>query len=219
MHQHIGMGLMSALLLTVACDRYESSKPAPSSQNRQNQSDATAAVKGDVADRCKASVYAIDEDRDQEEVNPLEWNTFEPFQLTTLAESVTYDGEISKLLARACVNCHKPGGDRPDLSTFALAKQNGPSSLSSIQRNRMPTRTPLAQADKDLYKAWSDAGFPKNVPAPPSAPSPAPPLEQPVDEAPEIVLPSPPTPPDSDSSEAKIQRNTSKRVNRNTECK
>jgi hypothetical protein len=219
MPQHIGMGLMFALLFIVACDRYESPKTAPTSQNRQIQSDADAAVKSNTIDRCKASLYEFVEDQEQDEVDTSAWNAVEPFQLAAVAESVTYDGEISKLLARACVNCHKPGGDRPDLSTFALAKQNGPSSLSSIQRNRMPTRTPLVQADKDLYQAWADAGFLQNVPTPPSVPSPSPPSEKPVDEAPEIVVPAPLTPPDSAASEAKIQRNSSKKINRNMECK
>jgi hypothetical protein len=195
--------LLALTLVPIACDREDD--PAVETANRGSIGQGDGVKVG----TCRA---ALTEDGDLGEMGLTsdvdDWNPYldVPDQESTsgstdlnlLAEAVTYDGQISKLLGQFCVNCHKPGGDRPDLSTYALAKQNGPSSLSSINRNRMPTQTPLVQADKDLFKAWSDAGFPQNVPPPaplPPAPAPAPsPSEGTVKPPPAAPVMSPPVP-------------------------
>lgn len=193
---HRKLILVALSMVPSACDREDDPTVETVNRSTIGQGD------GVKAETCRT---ALTEGEDQGEMGLTsegdEWTPFlevpdqgatlGPNDLSVLAEPVTYDGQISKLLSQFCVNCHKPGGDRPDLSTYALAKQNGPSSLSSINRNRMPTRTPLMQADKDLFKAWSDAGFPQNVPPP----APLPPAPPPAPSSPEGTVKAPPAAP------------------------
>jgi hypothetical protein len=201
--------LLAVVLSLVGCDREDA--PMVDSQSSR----ATGQGDGMKSDNCRTSLTESGDEAtlalqsEEEEWMPYievpeadETTAANPMAL--LADAVTYDGQISKLLGQFCVNCHKPGGDRPDLSTYALAKQGGPASLSSINRNRMPTRTPLVQADKDLFKAWSDAGFPQSAPppapTPPPAPMPAPPADSGVPNVPPAAPSMTPPPPASQSA-------------------
>lgn len=201
--------LVMALLLS-ACDGTDVSQSSRGSADHANQGKPPQKGKSGEAEPCKAPVNLVDSDPDLEAADEAAWTLTESDGVALLADPVTYDGQISKLLTKACVNCHKPGGDRPDLSTYALAKQGGPSSLSSINRNRMPTRTPLAQEDKDLFKAWADGGYLQSTPPQAPAPVPAPvPPSEPMDKEKPSTDPSVPPPEEQSADEADSGSSTS----------
>lgn len=78
------------------------------------------------------------------------------------APKATFTGGIKSLLDSKCNACHKAGGTPPDLTTYALAKAEGASSLATIEDGSMPPGKPLPDDQKALFKNWVDAGYPEN---------------------------------------------------------
>ena len=93
----------------------------------------------------------------------------DPSDAKSGANLVTYDDFVEGWLKEECVSCHKPGRDDPDLSTYALAKENIQDIIASISDEDYPSPMPPGRKannvdEKVLAKleAWKKAGMPKS---------------------------------------------------------
>lgn len=80
----------------------------------------------------------------------------------TAPAKTTYLVDLKPLIDAKCANCHRVGGQPPDLSSFATAKAGGVRSLVRVSNGTMPTvgaGGALSATEMALYKAWSDDGF------------------------------------------------------------
>jgi mono/diheme cytochrome c family protein len=75
-----------------------------------------------------------------------------------------YLGGVEPFLKVKCVNCHGPGATPPDLSTYALAKQEGASSKATIDDGSMPppaTKVTMTKEEKAAFSEWVAKGYPE----------------------------------------------------------
>lgn len=107
--------------------------------------------------------------------------------VSTAATEVTYHNQVSRLLQRHCVECHREGGVGPfALDTYATAVAHAPMIRQVIERGIMPpwfantdsshsvspwiNDRSLSDSEKRLLLAWLDnqtpAGDPQHSPAP-----------------------------------------------------
>lgn len=92
-----------------------------------------------------------------------------------LAESASWDGEVSALVQNKCVACHGAGGKpyAPDLTTYDLAKASGEAVVQQVVDGLMPTSGKLPDAEVAAFQAWADGGYLKAAAAAPAPAKPA----------------------------------------------
>src|SRR5690606_30535528 len=61
-----------------------------------------------------------------------------------VVQKVFYYNDIKSMFDQACVECHAPGGESPDLSTYGGARSAGASAQAAVQEGRMPPTGPLS---------------------------------------------------------------------------
>lgn len=78
-------------------------------------------------------------------------------------ETPTYEGAVKAILDASCVACHGSGtafaGVR--LNDYTNAFSNRTALVDSVEKNRMPTGSPLDSAKKATLRAWLDGGAPE----------------------------------------------------------
>jgi len=87
------------------------------------------------------------------------------FSGNTDTTNVTYSGTIAPMLATNCNNCHKAGGNSPNLNAYANVFANKALVKSrAIDGNPspMPTGSLMSLANRNKLAAWIAAGAPNN---------------------------------------------------------
>lgn len=160
---HPALSLASLVLVLAACAR----EPADSGDD----SGGPVTTGGDASTNPQASTG---------ETPTTDASTTDPADTTTGGEpaGVTYYHDIKPLLDARCVQCHSPGNIAPfSLTTHEEAAPFAPALVDAADMGTMPPFPPdaacreylhtttLTQAQRDLLRAWSDAGAPAGDPA------------------------------------------------------
>jgi uncharacterized membrane protein len=83
---------------------------------------------------------------------------------TTTPPAVTYDNTVKAIMTDNCVGCHAPGGQFPDLSTYAgvNAKSARVKDRASVIQNMPPGANTMTTSDRDVLKDWIESGAKEN---------------------------------------------------------
>lgn len=77
-------------------------------------------------------------------------------------QKATYATDIKPIIDNTCTSCHNGSGGRVDLRSFTKAKENGSDVVARVYGGSMPPSGALNSAQKALFKAWKDSGYPEN---------------------------------------------------------
>ena len=74
--------------------------------------------------------------------------------------TITYENTVKAILDVSCVACHRSGNALGGVAidTYASAFANRAATVDSVEKNRMPTSTPLSAEKKTALRAWLSAG-------------------------------------------------------------
>jgi uncharacterized membrane protein len=71
---------------------------------------------------------------------------------------ITFSAKIKPIIDANCVECHRSGGNSPNLTTYTSINLNSNNVKEAVASRRMPQGTALAQEDIDAIVCWVNAG-------------------------------------------------------------
>jgi hypothetical protein len=99
-----------------------------------------------------------------------------------ITTNLTWNNDISRLIARHCASCHREGGMAMSLMTYPEARPWAKAIRNEVLARRMPPFDPvkglgefrddpsLTQPEIELFVAWVEGGAPEGAPGPPAQP-------------------------------------------------
>lgn len=86
-----------------------------------------------------------------------------PTSIEDCSKDFTYDADIANIISTNCAGCHQPGGNSPNLTSFAEVE----SALERVEaraliQKTMPPSAPLSEGDQEKLDCWIKQGNPEN---------------------------------------------------------